>query len=111
MRINYYFGILAEFVTASLYILTFHRFVAWRMRNYLGEIDLIFTRGNTLVFVEVKARRHNLSEVITSQQTQRISRAAEFYCSKHPKYSNYDKRFDLVNISLDKFPEIIKNAW
>jgi putative endonuclease len=82
------------------------------MKTYVGEIDLVALRGKQLVFIEVKARKNGICEDIISQnQQERITRAAEFFLSKNPRYTNHNIRFDLVFITPYKWPLIIKNAW
>jgi putative endonuclease len=106
------FGILAEYITAFIYILKFYRILHHRLGSYVGEVDLIAKRGLQLVFIEVKARKNGITENIVSlKQQQRIRRAAKLYISQNTQYQNYNIRFDLVVISPYKIPIIIKNAW
>jgi putative endonuclease len=82
------------------------------MKTYVGEVDLVATRGRQLVFIEVKARKNGIYHGIVSEnQQRRIVRAAEWFLSKNPKYANHDIRFDLVVVAPWSFPLIIKNAW
>jgi putative endonuclease len=82
------------------------------VKTYVGEVDIIAARRNTLVFIEVKARKNGISELnLSLNQQRRVTKAAEFFISKNPKYSNYDIRFDLVIITPYRLPIIIKNAW
>ena len=60
-------------------------------RTKYGEIDIIAMDGNTLVFVEVKARISTKygrpEEAVTSRKIKNIKRAAEYYIllnSKRP---------------------------
>ncbi|GGE08308.1 UPF0102 protein [Polymorphobacter glacialis] len=46
----------AELIAALFLQLKGYRILARRVRTRVGEIDLVARRGNTLVFVEVKAR-------------------------------------------------------
>ena len=78
-----------------------------------GEIDIIATRGNTLIFVEVK-KRATISlakESIFTIQQQRIYYSAEVFLSQNPKYINYNCRFDAMCFNKYYFFEYIKNAW
>ncbi len=61
-------------------------------RNYRirgGEIDIVAIDTDTLVFVEVKARKTtkfgSSLEAITPWKIRSLIRAAEFYKLKHPK--------------------------
>jgi putative endonuclease len=89
-------------------------------RNYrcrLGEIDIIASDGEDLVFIEVKTRTSLAfglpQECITRSKQLRIRKIALYYLAeKRPLYSNY--RFDVVSILLnnDEFQvEIIRNAF
>ena len=105
-------GILAEYLVLILYKLRFYTILHHRMKTCVGEIDLVAFRAKQLVFIEVKARKYGIHDGIVSDlQQQRITRAAEFFLSKNPKYANYNIRFDLVVITPYHWPLIIKNAW
>ena len=74
-----------------------------RQRNYRcrrGEIDLVMQAGPTLVFVEVRFRRHtqfgNALESIDWRKQQRIRCAAEYYLAQHDWSGPC--RFDAVGI-------------
>lgn len=109
-KFNY--GLLAEHIVKFIYRLKFYRILAHRLRFYSGEVDLIATRGNTIVFIEVKARSSNLDDILVSNfQQQRIKRAAEAFLAKRPEYSKYLVRFDLAIVRPYSWPEIIKQAW
>lgn len=86
-------------------------------RNKLGEIDIIAKEGETLVFVEVKARKThvfgNPKWAVTSKKQRKISMVALYYL-KASKQAHVKARFDVVALSLaEKSPqiEIIKNAF
>lgn len=109
---NFQKGLLAEYLTICLYKIRFYRILHHRYKNYLGEIDLIAKRGQSLIFIEVKARKDNLSETIISQkQKQRIKNSASYFLAQNEKYIKYDVRFDLVFIRYLQWPMIIQNAW
>lgn len=105
-------GIVAECLVLLLYKMRFYSILHHRMKTYVGEIDLVASRGKQLVFIEVKARKHGIYEGIVSQvQQKRIKRAAELFLSKNPEYKNYNIRFDLVVVKSYCWPVVIKNAW
>ena len=108
---RYLFGLYAEKIVALRYFLTGHRVIATRMRNYAGEIDLIVSRGNSLIFIEVKGRKKIDIDIISKQQQQRIMRAASLFIAHNQKYQNYDIRFDLVVVKDFWNVTIIKNAF
>lgn len=81
-------------------------------RNYRirgGEIDIVALEGDTLVFVEVKARSSeefgSPLEAITYRKLKVLVRAAEFYKMKHPRLPEA-MRIDAVAISFDKNYEV-----
>jgi putative endonuclease len=90
------------------------------VRNYrtkVGEIDIIAREGDTLVFVEVKARsgiRFGLPQEAVDQRKQtRLSRVALAYL-RDQKGSPCDCRFDVVAVvgRAEKFKvELIRNAF
>ena len=83
-----------------------------RYRTPYGEIDLVFKNANSLLFVEVKARKkiYHL-EVIQKRQIQRIKDAISDYMAQHPEYGSYDYALDIVIVSSDKIIEHIKNIY
>ena len=110
--IRYNLGLLAEYFVLIYYLIRFYQPLHHRYKSYVGEIDLIMKRGKWLVFIEVKARKNGIHEAIVSDnQQQRISRAAELFITKNQRYSGYNIRFDLVIVKPYRLPQIIKNAW
>jgi len=89
-------------------------------RNYRireGEIDIIAKDGDTIVFIEVKARRSgkfgNPKWAVTPGKQKKISLTALHYL-KATNRSNAKARFDVVTIRSEKNSsdmEIIKNAF
>lgn len=74
-----------------------------------GEIDIIAKDGDTLVFIEVKARSSmefgSPLEAITSWKLRSIIKTAQFYKLKNPKLPEA-MRIDAVAISLDEYNEV-----
>jgi putative endonuclease len=74
-----------------------------RYRCRLGEVDLVAREGDTLVFVEVKARRSadhgDPSQAVTPEKQRHISRVALDYLRRlhHP---DIPVRFDVVEVIL-----------
>ena len=67
-------------------------------RTRSGEIDLIARDGDTLVFVEVKARRQGVpAEAVTPEKQRRITLAAMHFLRKHHLLEQRS-RFDVVAI-------------
>lgn len=83
-----------------------------------GEVDIIMTDSNTLVFIEVKYRNNDdwvsAIESVTKKKQKRIIKAAQMFLLKNKKFDDWNCRFDVVSIQGDKQnPEIdwIKNAF
>lgn len=105
-------GFWAEIWVMLYYLCSLHYLIAHRHKHKLGEVDLIFSRGKTLIFVEVKSRKKGLyEEIISHSQRERITRAAQAFIANRPCYYNYDIRFDLAVVKPYNLPQIIKNAW
>ena len=82
-----------------------------------GEIDLIASDGDTLVFCEVKARSSKAFGTplagVTSAKAEKIRKTAEHYMHKKG-ITNVDCRFDVVTIDESGKKasiEIVKNAF
>jgi len=90
-------------------------------RNYqckVGEIDLIMTDNDTLVFIEVKYRKNSdwvsAIESVTKSKQRKIINAAQLFLLQNKKYNQWNCRFDVVSIQGDKQnPKInwIQNAF
>ena len=73
-----------------------------------GEIDIVASRGKTLVFVEVKTRRTLQfglpAEAVTETKRQHLLQGAAYYC-KRIGCSGVQKRMDVVEVLfLDEKP-------
>jgi putative endonuclease len=85
-------------------------------RTRTGEIDLIARDGDTLVFVEVKARRHGVpAEAVTPEKQRRVTLAALHFLRRYDLL-DARSRFDVVAIVWpdDRRPpevEHIRNAF
>ncbi len=90
-----------------------------RAKNYrckMGEIDLIMTHNDELIFVEVRLRNHpqfaNAAESVTIRKQSKIIRAAERYLQEHHLSETAHCRFDVIAFSrTDGEPEWIQNAF
>lgn len=111
------FGKKSESVAAKFLKKQGYKILEQNYRNKLGEIDIIAKEKETLVFVEVKARRSrqfgNPKWAITPKKKRKISMVALYYL-KTTRQSLVKARFDVVAItSTQESPEIeiIKNAF
>lgn len=85
-------------------------------RNYAskyGEIDLVMQDKDTLVFVEVRRRKHDnygtAIESVDYQKQTRIANTAENYLQKHPWSGPC--RFDIVAIQGKAKPQWLIGAF
>ena len=76
-----------------------------RYREKAGEIDLIMEEGETLVFVEVKARfsdpeKGNGLRAVTWSKQKKIAKCAMLYVMRKG-WMNRSMRFDVIEINRD----------
>lgn len=109
----YRFGLYAEILAALFLILRGYRIIEWRYKTKIGEVDLIARRKQSLVFIEVKARRElsTALESVTPQMRKRITAAANSFLIKHPQYQHYEMRFDVIAVALPFSVQHLDNAW
>lgn len=84
----------------------------------LGEIDLIMTEGEVLVFVEVRYRKSDhygcAAATVDKRKQQKIIKTAKYFLQAHKAYLCFDCRFDVIAVSESHDePSInwIKNAF
>jgi putative endonuclease len=83
----------------------------WRCR--IGEIDIIATDQEWIVFVEVKTRTStrygSAVEAVHHQKQQKLKRLAQWYVWEHPAYAMRPMRFDVICVQFlqsRRVPEI-----
>ena len=109
---RHFFGLLAEYIAIMSYLCRFYTILAHRYKSKVGEVDFIATRGNKIIFIEVKARKTGMVEgIVSEKQQRRVRRTAELYLLRHRQYSNYEIRFDLVVVNKIGWLSRIKNAF
>ncbi|TWI73270.1 putative endonuclease [Desulfobotulus alkaliphilus] len=73
-------------------------------RSRFGEIDIVAREGDTLVFVEVKARSSSgygsAFEAVDRRKQQKILRTALFYISRNLLDDPY-LRFDVISVNAN----------
>jgi putative endonuclease len=111
------FGKKSEDIAAKYLKKNGYKILQQNYRTKLGEIDIIAKDKDTIVFVEVKARRSlqfgNPKWAVTPKKQRKISMVALYYL-KSAKLSHARARFDVVCIHRmnDKNGvEMIKNAF
>lgn len=94
----------ADFLEASGY-----KILERNYRHKRSEIDLIATKDNLLVFVEVKARSSRAfgepEAFVNDRKAEKIFEAAEHYMLETNWRGNI--RFDIVSVVFMKEPEIV----
>lgn len=111
------FGQSSEAIAAEYLQRNGYKILVRNYRTKLGEIDLIAQDGDTLAFIEVKARRSarygNPKYAVNRWKQKKISMAALAYL-KSTKQMNVRARFDVLAILSPQHPpqiELIKNAF
>ena len=79
--------------------------LARRYRGKTGEIDIVAREGDSLVFVEVKARASrefgSAAEAVTPMKQRQLLRVANEYLVQH-RIHDCPCRFDVVAIQFEK---------
>ena len=69
-------------------------------KSCYGEIDIIATLKQLIIFVEVKHRKIKslvtATESITIKKQQNIIQTAQIFLQQHACYQDYDMRFDVI---------------
>ncbi len=112
-RRRYKNGLWAEFAAEIFLIVKGYRILERRYKAPVGEIDILAVKNNTLIAVEVKARRDAESALyaVTPKSRERIERAVSYYISRRPQWADKDVRFDVITIKLPFFIAHMDNAW
>lgn len=102
----------AEYLKANEYSIIERN---WATKD--GEIDIIATKGDFLVFVEVKtlpnATPDMLQAVLGIHKQRRILKTSKRFLLKHRQYNNSYIRFDVIVIDMPGLPSVyhIENAF
>lgn len=71
----------------------------------VGELDLICSKDNELVFVEVKTRTNTKFgtpfEAVDFYKQAKLVRTAKLYILLNPKYNKYNYRIDVAAVDID----------
>ena len=103
----------AEWVALLFLISKGYRPLARRYAASGGEIDLIVMRGDTIAFVEVKARAlmDDALSAITPAKRRRFSRAVRTWLSRNTWAEGKTWRADAVFIAPRQWPQHIVSAF
>ncbi len=111
-RAAHLYGLRAETLATLFLRAKFYRILAQRYRVQGGEIDIIAQRGDTIAFIEVKARA-DLDAAMTSltpQKQRRLSRAAAHWLARNPWAAGCTLRGDAVFIAPGEWPRHVEAA-
>jgi putative endonuclease len=103
----------AEWIALLFLLAKGYRPLARRYAASGGEVDLIVIRGETIAFVEVKARglMDDALSAITAKKRQRFSRAVRAWLSRNDWAANKTWRADAVFIAPRRWPQHIMSAF
>lgn len=94
-----------------------YRILARNFRNSLGEIDVIAKQGQTICFIEVKARASDRfgdpAQAVSFHKRRKISQVALAYL-KANRLTDVDARFDVVSVlgeGENAVVELIEDAF
>ena len=106
-------GLQAEALAALWLQARLYRILARNYRIQGGEIDIVARRGDTIAFVEVKARGDldAAALAITPQKQRRFSRAANRWLATHPWAAHCTLRADAILIAPRRRPRHVENAF
>jgi putative endonuclease len=107
------FGLKAESLAVLLLRLKGYSIVARRYTISGGEIDLIARRGDSIAFVEVKARAdlEAAADAISATKRRRISRAARVWLARNPWAAGLTLRGDAVFVAPRRLPRHAPSAY
>ncbi|MEM8800387.1 MAG: YraN family protein [Pseudomonadota bacterium] len=83
-----------------------------RAKTPVGELDILCSKGDQLVVVEVKYRDDpdRALEALNARQLDRCARALEYLLATHPPLARFPNiRFDAMLVSRRAYPRHIKN--
>lgn len=70
-----------------------------------GELDLVMLDGDTVVFVEVRYRRHSAwggaAASVDARKQQKLALAAQSFLQQHPRLAQHPCRFDVIALNGD----------
>jgi putative endonuclease len=106
-------GHVAEAKALAALMLKGYRPIARRYAVQGGEVDLIVARGETVAFVEVKARpQMELAfEAIGASKRRRFSRAVRAWLARNPWAMTRTLRADAVFVAPRRWPKHLEGAF
>jgi putative endonuclease len=93
-------GLAAEDAALHFLATRGHRLVSRNFRSRRGEIDLIVTRADLLIFVEVRFRSRSdfggATASVTHGKQQKIIATARYFLHHRPRFADHAIRFDVI---------------
>ncbi len=111
---SYKFGIVGEFIAIVFLVIKGYKIIARRYKTKVGEIDIIASKKDLLIMIEVKSRKYydEVEEVLSLNQRKRIKNAANFFIQKnYKKFCNHSVRFDLIIVKPFCIPKHFIDFW
>lgn len=96
----YDYGKYSEWLACVYLSLKGYRLFKYNYLTKVGQVDFIFVKGSSLIFVEVKSRKNQsmMENLITNKQKRRLIKAANYFLSKNKNFSNKTIRFDAIYV-------------
>lgn len=106
-------GHAAEWLAAAFLMAKGYRILARRYGGKGGEIDLIARRGQTVIFVEVKARADldAAAMSVSAQKAQLVSRKVSQWLARNPWAMGHNLRADAVFIAPWRLPRHVTQVF
>ena len=106
-------GAIAEYAAALFLILKAYQILSIRYRIKAGEIDLIARRGQTIAFIEVKARADFETGIlaIDEMKLRKFRKAVDHWLIRNPWAEAYTLRGDAIVVSPWRIPVHIEDAF
>lgn len=110
---SFEFGVRSEREVAHFLRAGGYEILAVRERVGNSEVDLIVAKGDTVAFVEVKARRRGWDgwEAVDSRKQRRICTAANEWLGSNPCFGSHTIRFDIALVWPGGRIDYLENAF
>jgi putative endonuclease len=112
-RMAFVRGWLAEYYAAIYLLLCGYRIKAMRFRTKSGEVDIIVRKGDTVAFVEVKARRITGDAIfaVDPSSQRRIRNASLTWIARQPDSAVLSYRYDIIAVTPWRRPQHFPGAF
>ena len=105
-------AVYGESCAAKLLISKGFAIICKNFHSAYGEVDIVATQGDVLIFVEVKTRSSDFEQALTSisfGKQQKLAKTALVFIAKNPKYESCFTRFDVIAIVVKNDKTEIKH--